>query len=74
MKKLSYLYCIILLGFMLGIHEGKIALWKDDDPKPIKIFPYSSQLLPVADRRALEEGIRFESTEDLKRLLTDYLS
>lgn len=74
MRKMSCLYCMILFGFMLGIHEGRIALWRGEDPQPVKVFPYSAQLLPVADRRALEEGIRFESAEDLERLLADYLS
>ena len=74
MKRIFSLWCIIMLGFLLGIHQGRIALWKDEDPNPIKVFPYSAKLLPVADRRALEEGIRFESAEDLNRLLADYLS
>lgn len=74
MIKFSNLFCIIVLGFLLGIHNGQIALWRDEDPEPIKVFPYSAQMLPVADRRALEEGIRFETKEDLLRLMEDYLS
>jgi hypothetical protein len=65
---------ILFFGFLLGIHEGKIALWHDDDPQPVKVFPFYAKFLPSADRRALEEGIRFESEEDLKRLLADYMS
>lgn len=74
MNKLSHVLCFVFLGFLLGIHNGQIALWQDEDPEPIKVFPYSAQMLPVADRRALEEGIRFESKEDLLRLMEDYLS
>ena len=74
MRKLSDLICILFLGFLLGIHNGQIALWQGEDPEPIKIFPYSAQMLPVADRRALEDGIRFETKEDLLRLMEDYLS
>ena len=74
MIKFSNLFCVLFLGFLLGIHNGQIALWRDEDPEPIKVFPYSAQMLPVADRRALEEGIRFESKEDLLRLMEDYLS
>lgn len=67
--------CLVLFfGFLLGIHEGKIALWKNEDPQPVKVFPFYAKFLPSADRRALEEGIRFESVEDLQRLLTDYMS
>ena len=74
MKRYSQIFCLVFLGFLLGIHNGKIALWQDEDPQPIKIFPFSAQMLPVADRRALEEGIRFETKEDLMRLMEDYLS
>ena len=74
MKRYHHFSILILFGFLLGVHQGKVALWKDDDPKPTRVFPYSVQLLPPADRRALEEGIRFESAEDLMRVITDYLS
>lgn len=74
MKHIFPLSGLLLLGFLLGIHEGKIALWYQDDPTPITVFPYSAKLLPAEDRRALEEGIRFDSPEELKRLLEDYLS
>lgn len=74
LKHCRYLSLVFLFGLLLGVYKGKVALWKDDDPKPIRIFPYSAKLLPPADRRALEEGLRFESEEDLIRALTDYLS
>ena len=74
MKKTSLISSLFLFGFLLGIHEGRIALWKDLDPEPYKVFPYHAKMLPTADRRALEEGIRFDSAEDLVRLLEDYLS
>lgn len=74
MKLPAYICCIVLFGFMLGIHEGKIALWEGDDPEPVYIYPYSAQLLPLADQSALEDGIHFHSRHDLERLLGDYLS
>lgn len=74
MKRYHLLSILFIFGFLLGIHQGKVALWKDDDPKPVRVFPYSAQLLPPADRQALEEGIRFESLDDLMRVITDYLS
>ena len=74
MKRILPVYGILLLGFLLGIHEGKIALWYQNDPTPITVFPYSAKMLPSEDRKALEQGIRFDSPEELKNLLEDYLS
>lgn len=74
MNKLSYLYCILCLGFLLGIHDGRIALWKDDDPQPVKVFPYYASMLPEADQRALKKGIYLDDDADLRQLLEDYLS
>ncbi len=67
--------CLFLLfSFILGSHEGYIALWKDGDPKPVRVFPYSVRSLPQADQEALEKGIRIDSESELIRLVEDYLS
>lgn len=68
------LYSILLTGFLLGVRNGYIALWKSDDPEPIKIFPYKVQLLPPKDAERLEQGIRFENSADLSRILEDFMS
>lgn len=70
----SILPGILLLGFLLGIHDGMIALWKDQDPQPIRVFPYSAASLPRSDREALEKGIHVDSAEELMRFLEDYMS
>lgn len=74
MKIRGCLLSVALFGFLLGVYKGRIALWHNEDPQPMKVFPYYAYMLPEADRLALEEGIRFESAEDLRRLLSDYLS
>lgn len=74
MKRLTKLYCIIALGFLLGIHGGRIALWKDGHSEPIKVFPYSAELLPKQDRELLEEGLHFDTKEQLIARIEDYLS
>ena len=73
-KQSSILYSIILFGFLIGIHNGQIALWRDNDPKPIKVFPYRAEILPEADQSALRKGIRINNITDLQRLMQDYLS
>jgi hypothetical protein len=71
---LILLYCITALGFLIGIHQGNIAIWLDDDPKPAKIFPYRAALLPEADRKLLEKGIRVDDAKQLTRYIEDLMS
>ena len=73
-KKLTLLYCITLLTFLLGIYKGKIALWKKGEQHPVKVFPYSAGMLPEKDRAKLEKGIEFQSLEELTKFAEDYLS
>ena len=74
MRKGKILAYLLLFGFLLGIHDGKIALWQDEDPKPIRVFPYRAELLPPSDQQALQNGIPIEDAHHLSRLLQDYLS
>lgn len=74
MTKRIQLYFSLLFLFILGSSDGFIALWKDSNPEPVRVFPYSIASLPEADRQALEQGIRIETETDLTRLLEDYLS
>ena len=74
-KKISSLLSMALaFVFLLGIHEGKVALWQEDDPEPVKIFPYRASMLPDEAQEQLRKGIRIESMEDLDRLIEIYLS
>lgn len=74
MKRHRYLLYLAALGFLLGIRDGYIALWKDGDPEPAEVFPYRAEMLPEADRNALERGIPIHSERALQELLQDYLS
>ena len=70
-----FAWCIpLLLGFILGSHNGYIALWEDGSQEPRQIFPYQVTSLPVADQQALEKGIRLKDAGELLQLLEDYLS
>lgn len=74
-KKISHLLSMLLaFTFLLGIHDGKVALWQEDDPKPVKVFPYRASMLPDDAQEQLKKGIRIESMEDLDRLIEAYLS
>ena len=72
MRKLHNIYCILCLGYLLGVYRGQIALWKDPDPKPIRVFPYSVTMLPKEDQRALEKGSRADANIELTWRLEDY--
>ena len=65
---------ILLFGFLLGVYEGKIALWKDNQEKPMKVLPYQVSMLPKADQQALHKGIHIDSLSQLYKMLEDYLS
>ena len=68
------LYLTLIFSFILGVHEGRVALWRTPGGEPDTVFPYSAASLPPADQKRLEEGIVIDSEEDLMRLLEDYLS
>ena len=65
---------LALAVYLLGVHDGKIALWEGDDPEPIRVFPYRASMLPQDARERLEEGIPIDSMEDLRKLAEAYLS
>ncbi len=70
---LSGLCSFLLFGFLLGIHDGQIALWKDQDPIPCKIIPCPVSALPAHVQTALKKGIPIDSMEDFEKLIEKYL-
>ena len=65
---------LLLLGFLVGVSNGRLALWKDGQATPWKVFPYPVAALPADTQRQLQQGIRVDSMEDLDRLLENLLS
>ncbi len=74
MRRLHNIYCILCLGYLLGVYRGQIALWKEPDPTPIRVFPYSVSMLPKDAQAILEKGIQADTVTQLTRQLEDYLS
>ena len=64
---------VLAAGFLLGVHNGHIALWHDGAAEPL-VFPCRAGLLPRSERLKLEAGIRIENEEQLIRFLEDLLS
>ena len=73
MQKRKFFSLLLCLGFLMGIYRGRIALWYNGEKTPSYILPIPVFILPQDDRNALANGIRFDTIEDLKRLLDEYL-
>lgn len=69
-----YMYLTLFFTFIIGSHEGFVALWKSPGGEPDQVFPYSVASLPPEDQKRLEKGIVIDSKEELIQLLEDYLS
>ena len=73
-RKTSNLAALVVLGgFLLGIHEGKVTLWRDGIANPEQVFDIRADSLPPADRLRLARGIRVEGSEELWTILENYL-
>ena len=73
-RKTSNLAALVVLGgFLLGIHEGKVTLWRDGNKHPEQVFDIRADSLPPADRLLLAHGIRVEGSEELWTILENYL-
>ena len=74
MKKRTFACFAVLLGLYLGLHNGHLALYRDDPKNIIHTFPYHFSLYPHVDQAALEQGIPIVEGSQLYRLLEDYMS
>ena len=76
MKKKMLCRCIgiLMAGFLLGTSNGRLAVWKDDDPKPFRVYPCPIRLLPKKERNALSRGIRIDSMEDVSWFFENFMS
>lgn len=59
---------------VLGVYEGKLAVFEGESPYPNRVFDFLVRTLPAGDRSALSEGITVSSEEELLRLLEDFMS
>lgn len=70
-KVLSLILCAVCY---LGIHNGYLALFDSAVSGPLMVLPYHVQMYPQADQEALQNGIVYNSPQELSRLLEDFLS
>lgn len=74
MKKRNLWHLAFFLTFLLGSHNGYLALWTEESIDPDRIYPYRISTLPPEDQKALRQGVRAENILELTQLLEDYLS
>lgn len=73
-KMTRFLATAFLMTILIGVHNGKIALWKEGEAKPFQVFPYPVAMLPDQQEALVRKGIRVESMEQLQQMLEAYLS
>lgn len=59
-------------NYLVTVYEGKIAVFKNDETKPMQTLDLPLSMLPEEDRRILEAGIHADGIGALKRILEDY--
>lgn len=64
---------LLSLALLLGIRDGYLAVWQEEDPQPIAIFRIRAESLPPADQILLKRGLRLEDKEALLAALEDFL-
>lgn len=63
----------LCMGFLLGVHDGKLTLWREGESHPEQVYDIRADTLPPADQVLLTRGIRVESRQELWQLLENYL-
>ena len=66
------LAALLLTGFLIGIHNGQIGVWRSQDPEPMRTIPCPVWILSQAQQQMLAKGIHIDSMEDVEKLLTEF--
>lgn len=64
---------VLLMGFLLGIRDGYVTLWREGRSQPEQVYHIRADTLPAADQLQLRRGIRVSDREELWLLLENYL-
>lgn len=60
------------IPYLLRDNGGRIALYRQGETEPVKVYELYTHLLPQPDVLSLQKGIPVESEEELARLLEDF--
>ena len=62
------------VGYLLRDYNGKIAVFKAGEDKPLKIASTHIASLPKQDAKKLKAGISADTRQELEKALEDYCS
>lgn len=65
---------LFFFGLLLGCWNNHVALFQENDPAPLEVYPVQIALLPAADQELLLRGIPVENGMKLRQILEDMLS
>ena len=71
--KRTWLPLMLLAGY-LGMFNGHLALFENNDPDPLLIFPHRIEAYSEKDQNALKAGIPYYNNIELTQILEDFLS
>ena len=61
-------------GYVIRDFNGKIAVFRSGEDKPLSVTSTRTATLPKADIKKLKSGILTQSRQELERILEDYCS
>ena len=72
-RKRNLAALVLIMGFLLGIQDGKLTLWREGESHPVQIYDIRADTLPPADQVLLRKGIHVEDRQALWQILENYL-
>ena len=65
---------VMALLLYLGIHDGRLALFRQGHRVPVQVYATAISSYPLKDQQALAAGIPIKNNRHLAKLLEAYLS
>ena len=61
-------------AFIIGIENGRVAVFRDGDKKPFIVTDTYANTLPKIDKDELKKGIKVSGEKELEKAIEDYCS
>jgi len=60
--------------YLVKTYNGEIGIFRVGETVPFRILHVKTESLPAADQRLLHSGISVQTSEELQRIVEDYIS